>query len=235
MSSNDIPSQICRCSRFRLCRYRRPCQGPLLRAGTSQPGSQEVRRKSAVGGLTQPLTLLDSGSNANILSDAAASEVCRHSHCVGSIDGISGALSYTSVASGPVCLGATEEDICTLSFLYTPRGRQNILSESVLLDNFGIKVHKEWPPHILFADGRTVPCCASTASTSSTCSSSGAPSHARQRPPRRRTLPLVAPAAPQLPRRRQPPRGRRLLACAAPPPPRLHLSLARLLANPRHR
>jgi len=64
---------------------------------------------------------------------------------------------YTSVASGPVYLGATEEDICTFLFLYTPRGRQNTLSESILLHDFGIKVHKEWPPHILFADGKTVP------------------------------------------------------------------------------
>jgi len=135
---------------------------PHRSSGFSPPRARSSSTSSTVAGVSPrgPVTvrfLLDSGSNANILSDAAASEVCRHSHGVGSIDGISGALSYTSVASGPVCLSATEEDICTLSFLYTPRGRQNILSESVLLDNFGIKVHKEWPLHILFADGRTVP------------------------------------------------------------------------------
>jgi len=93
--------------------------------------------------------------NANILAAAAASKICRHSNGIGSISGISGALSYTSVATGTVSLGATEA-LFNLLFLYTPRGAKNILSESHLLANFGIKVD-ELPPRVIFADGSSVP------------------------------------------------------------------------------
>jgi len=131
------------------CAHSGPCARPahfsVAVAGVSPRGSVTVRFQ------------LNRGSNPNILSAGAASEICRHSQGVGCISGIWAALSYTSVATDSVNLGAgAAEDVFVLSFLYTPRGKKNILSESHLLDNFGIKVDK-LPPRVIFADGSFVP------------------------------------------------------------------------------
>ena len=94
---------------------------------------------------------VDGGSNTNILTDAAAAALCRLTPCSGTIGGIGGGLRCSHLAQGDNTFGTP--DARTLSFLFAPHGRnKNILSESVLLDGFGIQALKQ-PPRLTFADG----------------------------------------------------------------------------------
>lgn len=100
---------------------------------------------------------VDGGSNCNLLADAGARDVSELVHdrsSRGTIGGIAGGLSFNGVAVSSLALGAT---LITLAFLYTPHGARNILSESVLLDTFGIEAVKRSPPRLEFPDGSTVP------------------------------------------------------------------------------
>ena len=100
---------------------------------------------------------LDSGSNCNLLGDGAATALCELDHSDpasrGSIGGISGRLPYDGIAVSSSSLG--DSPPFSLAFLATPGGK-NILSETVLHDDYGINVVRD-PPHLLLPDGSRVP------------------------------------------------------------------------------
>lgn len=99
---------------------------------------------------------VDGGSNCNMLADHAAlalSEITLGSGASGVIGGIAGGLAYDGIAVSSASLG---DDDLTLALLRTPRGERNLLSETVLLDEYGISALKAHPPRLVAADGRTV-------------------------------------------------------------------------------
>lgn len=100
---------------------------------------------------------VDGGSNCNMLacSEAASlSRVHRGAAASGTIGGIAGGLPYDGVAVSSVSLGGNP---LTLAMLHTPVGDRNILSESVLWDEYGILAHKDDPPRLAFPCGSTLP------------------------------------------------------------------------------
>jgi hypothetical protein len=99
---------------------------------------------------------VDGGSNANLLADSTAASLSHITPSHGVIGGIAGGLTFTGVATTHNTFGPSNEHPSTLQFLHTPRGTRNILSESLLLKQFGIEARKN-PPHLLFADGSTQP------------------------------------------------------------------------------
>ena len=94
---------------------------------------------------------VDGGSNTGMLSDPAAARLSELTPAVGSIDGIAGNLAFTHLATSDVTFGASASPV-RLGSLFTPNGSKNILSESVLLDDFGIECPKN-PPRLTFPDG----------------------------------------------------------------------------------
>jgi len=100
------------------------------------------------------LCQVDGGSNAHLLSNAGAAELCRLSPAQGMIGGIAGGLEYNAVALGKVSFAGVGQNR-SLSFLYTPGGQKDILSESALLDTYGIEARKH-PLRLIFCDGSEV-------------------------------------------------------------------------------
>ena len=91
-------------------------------------------------GRTSPSTftvrfMIDGGSNANFTHDERLLRCARFVAAKGSIGGISGGLSYTGVVH---CTTNLATQPATLALLYTPVGSKNILSESVLLAEYGV-------------------------------------------------------------------------------------------------
>lgn len=72
----------------------------------------------------------------------------------GTIGGIASGVDFTHVATGNTDFGGSSTDV-NLSLLCTPRGSKNILSESVLLKQFGIEAPKN-PPRLTDLAGETV-------------------------------------------------------------------------------
>jgi len=100
------------------------------------------------------LCQVDGGSNAHLLSNAGAAVLCRLSPAQGMIGGIAGGLEYNAVALGEVSFAGVGQN-CSLSFLYTPGEKKDILSESALLDTYEIEARKH-PPRLIFCDGSKV-------------------------------------------------------------------------------
>ena len=100
--------------------------------------------------------LVDGGSNANITCDERLRRAAYFQPANGTIGGIAGGLPYTGVVQNTVDLAGEQH---TLAILYTPHGTRNILSESVLLEQFGIETRKptNGPPHLRLPDGSAVP------------------------------------------------------------------------------
>ena len=94
--------------------------------------------------------MVDGGSNCNLLCHAGAIGIAHATAARGSVGGIAGGLSYTSVAHHHASFSTTSHspiDPITIAWLATPRGTKNILSESVLLDEYNILACKD-PPQL---------------------------------------------------------------------------------------
>jgi len=100
------------------------------------------------------LCRVDGGSNAHLLFNAGATALCRLSPALGMICGIAGGLEYNAVALGEVSFAGVGQNR-SLSFLYTPGGKKDILSESALLDTYEIEARKHLP-RLIFRDGSEV-------------------------------------------------------------------------------
>ena len=83
--------------------------------------------------------MIDGGSNANFTYDERLLRCAHFVAAKGSIGGISGGLSYTGVVH---CTTILATHPTTLALLYTPVGSKNILSESVLLAEYGVEAIK---------------------------------------------------------------------------------------------
>jgi hypothetical protein len=99
---------------------------------------------------------VDGGSNCNLLADLTAASLAAITASSGMIGGLANGLSYTGVATTHNTFGSSHEHPASIAFLHTPSGTRNILSESVLLEQYGIEARKN-PPHLIFADGSTLP------------------------------------------------------------------------------
>ena len=90
-----------------------------------------------------------------MLADASAAALACMSSGPGAsgvIGGIAGGLAYGGVALTSSSLGDTP---LTLAWLHTPRGKRDILSETVLLDEYGLVALKE-QARLATIGGRTV-------------------------------------------------------------------------------
>jgi len=96
---------------------------------------------------------IDGGSNCNLGCAPQLWQIGEFQPEPGVIGGIADGLDYDGVVSCGAVIG---EHSLTLAMLRTPNGQRNILSESVLLDEYGITCPKE-PPCLRFPDGSTVP------------------------------------------------------------------------------
>jgi hypothetical protein len=91
---------------------------------------------------------VDGGSNCNLLSSKSAAKLGPLLPASGTIGGIAAGLPYTGVshlAAGFLGGNPSPHGGITLASLFTPKGTRNILSESVLLDEYGILAPKEPP------------------------------------------------------------------------------------------
>ena len=134
----------------------RPATGRGRGASYATGSGRSTRATTASSRYFTVRFLIDGGSNANFTYDE---RLPRHSHFIsarGSIGGISGGLSYTGVAHCATSIGA---QAVTLAFLYTPGGTKNILSESVLLAEYGILTVKPSAQEacLRLPDGSTAP------------------------------------------------------------------------------
>ena len=98
---------------------------------------------------------IDGGSNCNFLSGPAPANAALVPS-VGTIGGIANGLHYEQVIYSRASLADAADDELTLALLHTPGGDKNILSESVLLDQYGIECPKN-PPRVVFPSGLVVP------------------------------------------------------------------------------
>ena len=96
---------------------------------------------------------IDGGSNCNLNSKRAIAQRATQIAAEGSISGIAGGLTYKAVTHNAASIGGHE---LTIASLYTPRGSRQILSESVLLDEYGITCPKD-PPRMVWPDNSEVP------------------------------------------------------------------------------
>ena len=101
--------------------------------------------------------MIDGGSNCNLTCDRRIHALASFVSAPGTIGGIADSLPYTGISHARVAFGGHQSPAFhSLAWLFTPNGKRNILSESVLLDDYGIQVPKE-PPCMKFPDGRQVP------------------------------------------------------------------------------
>ena len=101
--------------------------------------------------------LVDGGSNCNLTCDPRLGSTLAFVESPGSIGGIADALQYTGLLHGGVSFDDNAPQSHSLAWLYTPGGTRNILSESVLLDEYGIQALKSPYPRLAFPDGGEVP------------------------------------------------------------------------------
>jgi hypothetical protein len=107
---------------------------------------------------------VDGGSNSMLLASHAAARAASRIDASGTIGGIADGLAYDGVSvlsaefSHHTASGAASTPH-TLAWLHTPRGHRNIISESVLLDEYGIETVKPrtGPAHLSWPDGSSVP------------------------------------------------------------------------------
>ena len=136
----------------RVCR---PALAPPGEGGTSDSSTAQPLACAASDAPIAIRFMLDGGSNCNLTCDARVLALTSFVACPGSIGGIAQSLSYTGVVHGEVGfdIGPSSH---SLAWLYTPGGTRNILSESVLLDEYGIRVDKD-PACMVFPGGRRIP------------------------------------------------------------------------------
>ena len=100
--------------------------------------------------------MIDGGSNCNLTCDHRIHDLASFVSAPGTIGGIANSLRYTGVSHARVAFGGRQSPAShSLAWLVRSELR-NILSESVLLDDYGIQVPKK-PPRMVFPDGRHVP------------------------------------------------------------------------------
>ena len=101
--------------------------------------------------------MIDGGSNCNLTCDRRLHALASFIGAPGTIGGIANSLPYTGVSHARVAFGDRRQPAShSLAWLFTPSGTRNILSESVLLDDYGIHVPKE-PARMVFPDGSHIP------------------------------------------------------------------------------
>ena len=88
--------------------------------------------------------MLDGGSNCTFSFRRQLFDIGARSPSAGSIGGIASGLQYTHiVTAGATFEGAQQRPNVNMSLLFTPKGGKNIISESILLDEYGIEVNKK--------------------------------------------------------------------------------------------
>ena len=137
-------------SEFCVC----PCHDSL-------PSGARYSPLSMAGSFSSSLCvrmLVDGGSNCNLTCDPRLGSELAFVESPGSIGGIADALQYTGLLHGGASFGnAASSPSHSLAWLYTPSGTRNILSESVLLDEYGIQALKSPHPRLAFPDGGEIP------------------------------------------------------------------------------
>ena len=99
---------------------------------------------------------IDGGSNCNFFGSPILKSFANAQPCMpGSIGGIAAGLPYDQILHNSIQFD-NMSPLYTISALSAPVGSADILSESLLLDEYGIEARKK-PPHLLFPDGSTTP------------------------------------------------------------------------------
>jgi hypothetical protein len=88
--------------------------------------------------------MVDGGSNCMFTMRRRIFELGRSVPCQGSIGGIGSGLNYSHLVTASASFdGGVGVPSVNMSMLYTPGGAKNIISESILLDEYGIEVNKK--------------------------------------------------------------------------------------------
>jgi hypothetical protein len=88
--------------------------------------------------------MVDGGSNCTFTMRRRIFDLGNATPSRGSIGGIGSGLAYSHLVTVSASFGeGVKAPNVNLSLLYTPSGGKNIISESILLDEYGIEVNKK--------------------------------------------------------------------------------------------